>query len=75
MISRISHRLMVINLTRKFSVSSAIMASDSKFRVERDTMGEVKVPSDRLYGAQTQRSRNNFRIGMYKLNLDVISKD
>lgn len=65
MISRISHRLMVINLTRRFSVSSAIMASDSKFRVERDTMGEVKVPSDRLYGAQTQRSRNNFKIGVY----------
>jgi len=35
----------------------------SGFRVESDTMGEVKVPSDRLWGAQTQRSLQNFDIG------------
>lgn len=34
-----------------------------KFRTERDTMGEVQVPHDKYWGAQTQRSRNNFRIG------------
>ncbi len=33
------------------------------FRIEKDTMGEVKVPSNVLWGAQTQRSRNNFKIG------------
>lgn len=33
------------------------------FRIEKDTMGEVKVPAERLYGAQTQRSKNNFKIG------------
>ncbi|WP_127585474.1 class II fumarate hydratase [Paenibacillus koleovorans] len=33
------------------------------YRVEKDTMGEVRVPSDKLWGAQTERSRNNFRIG------------
>ncbi|MHA6280997.1 class II fumarate hydratase [Salinimicrobium sp. CAU 1759] len=33
------------------------------YRIEKDTMGEVKVPSDKLWGAQTERSRNNFRIG------------
>ncbi len=33
------------------------------FRTEKDTMGEVKVPSDRYWGAQTERSRNNFKIG------------
>ena len=33
------------------------------FRIEKDTMGEVKVPSDKLWGAQTERSRNNFKIG------------
>ena len=33
------------------------------FRVESDTMGEVKVPADKLWGAQTQRSRENFKIG------------
>lgn len=33
------------------------------FRIEKDTMGEVEVPSDKYWGAQTERSRNNFRIG------------
>jgi len=33
------------------------------YRIEKDTMGEVKVPSDRYWGAQTERSRNNFKIG------------
>src|SRR5687768_11348314 len=33
------------------------------FRTEHDTMGEVKVPADKYWGAQTERSRNNFRIG------------
>lgn len=34
-----------------------------KYRIEHDTIGEVKVPSDKYWGAQTERSRNNFRIG------------
>ena len=34
-----------------------------EYRVEHDSMGEVKVPADRLWGAQTQRSVQNFRIG------------
>ena len=33
------------------------------FRIEHDTMGEVKVPADKYWGAQTERSRNNFKIG------------
>lgn len=33
------------------------------YRVEHDTMGEVKVPADKYWGAQTERSRNNFKIG------------
>ena len=33
------------------------------YRIERDTMGEVRVPADKLWGAQTERSRNNFKIG------------
>lgn len=33
------------------------------FRIEKDTMGEVKVPSSAYWGAQTERSRNNFKIG------------
>jgi len=34
-----------------------------KYRIEKDTMGQVKVPSDKYWGAQTERSRNNFKIG------------
>jgi len=34
-----------------------------KYRIEKDTMGEVKVPEDKLWGAQTQRSLENFPIG------------
>jgi fumarate hydratase, class II len=33
------------------------------YRIEKDTMGEVQVPSDKYWGAQTERSRNNFKIG------------
>ena len=34
-----------------------------KFRIEKDTLGEVQVPIDKLWGAQTERSKNNFKIG------------
>src|SRR5665647_1278806 len=34
-----------------------------EFRIEHDTMGDVKVPANKYWGAQTERSRNNFRIG------------
>ena len=34
-----------------------------EFRIEKDTMGDVKVPANRYWGAQTERSRNNFKIG------------
>ncbi len=43
------------------------------FRIEKDTMGEVKVPSDKYWGAQTERSRNNFKIGpAASMPLDII---
>ena len=34
-----------------------------QYRIEKDTMGEVQVPANKLWGAQTERSRNNFKIG------------
>ena len=34
-----------------------------KYRIEKDTLGEVQVPADNYWGAQTERSRNNFKIG------------
>lgn len=37
--------------------------NDMGYRIEKDTIGEVKVPADKYWGAQTERSRNNFKIG------------
>ena len=34
-----------------------------QYRTEHDSMGEVQVPADALWGAQTERSKNNFKIG------------
>lgn len=44
------------------------------YRIERDTMGEIKVPSERLYGAQTQRSKQNFEIGITDWNSEQMPK-
>lgn len=43
-----------------------------KFRVEKDSLGEVKVPADKYWGAQTERSRQNFRIGGHKMPIELI---
>ena len=43
-----------------------------EYRLEHDTMGEVRVPADRYWGAQTQRSFENFRIGTEKIPTEVI---
>lgn len=40
-----------------------------EYRIERDSMGEIKVPADKLWGAQTQRSFENFKIGTEKFRL------
>ncbi len=43
-----------------------------KYRIEKDSMGEVKVPLDKLWGAQTQRSFENFRIGTEKMPEELV---
>ncbi len=43
-----------------------------EYRIEHDSMGEVKVPADRLWGAQTQRSLENFQIGV---NVETMPKE
>ncbi|SDB40384.1 fumarase, class II [Flavobacteriaceae bacterium MAR_2010_188] len=44
-----------------------------EYRIEKDTMGEVQVPASKLWGAQTERSRNNFKIGPNaSMPLDII---
>lgn len=42
------------------------------FRIEKDTLGEVKVPVNKYWGAQTQRSKENFKIGTEKMPIEVI---
>ncbi len=44
-----------------------------EYRIEHDTMGEVKVPADRYWGAQTQRSFENFKIGTQRIPDEVIT--
>jgi fumarate hydratase class II len=43
-----------------------------QFRVESDTMGEIKVPADKLWGAQTQRSLENFKIGEDRMPIELV---
>ena len=43
-----------------------------RYRIEHDTMGEVKVPADRYWGAQTERSFENFKIGTHRMPPEVI---
>ena len=43
-----------------------------EYRIERDTLGEVKVPMDKYWGAQTQRSLNNFKIGDNRMPDEII---
>ena len=43
-----------------------------EYRIERDSMGEMKVPADRYWGAQTQRSLQNFPIGTEKMPREIV---
>jgi fumarate hydratase class II len=42
------------------------------YRIEKDTMGEVRVPTDVFWGAQTERSHQNFKIGTEKMPVEII---
>src|SRR5699024_10126686 len=42
------------------------------YRTEKDTLGEIKVPADKFWGAQTQRSKQNFPIGNEKMPKEII---
>ncbi len=43
-----------------------------KIRIEKDTMGQVEVPADKYWGAQTQRSKDNFKIGKGTMPIEII---
>ncbi len=42
------------------------------YRIERDSMGEMRVPADRYWGAQTQRSFQNFKIGGERMPMEIV---
>ncbi len=44
-----------------------------EFRTERDSIGEIQVQADKLWGAQTQRSKENFAIGSEKMPMELIT--
>ena len=46
--------------------------SRMEYRIERDSMGEMKVPADKYWGAQTQRSYENFRIGGERMPEEIV---
>ncbi|MGB0851482.1 MAG: lyase family protein, partial [Bacteroidia bacterium] len=43
-----------------------------EYRIERDSIGEVKVPAEKYWAAQTQRSLENFKIGNQKMPIEII---
>ena len=43
-----------------------------KTRIEKDTMGSVEVPADKYWGAQTQKSKDNFKIGGQLILAEII---
>ena len=48
------------------------MENTQNYRIEHDSMGEIRVPAEKFWGAQTQRSYQNFKIGTEKMPLPVI---
>ena len=42
------------------------------FRIEKDTLGEIEVPEEKYWGAQTQRSIHNFEIGNHRMPIEII---
>src|SRR5688500_9660774 len=50
----------------------SILEKKPDYRVEMDTMGEMKVPAGKYWGAQTQRSVENFKIGGHRMPTEVI---
>ncbi|HEY8261022.1 MAG TPA: lyase family protein, partial [Methylosinus sp.] len=48
------------------------MTDTSAFRIERDSFGDIEVPSSAYWGAQTERSRRNFPIGVGRMPIEVV---
>jgi len=46
--------------------------AEAKIRIEKDTLGDIQVPADKYWGAQTQRSLENFKIGGHRMPIELI---
>jgi fumarate hydratase, class II len=57
---------------RRRAITRAMANEEHELRVERDSLGEVRVPADRYWGAQTERSRQNFPIGHELMPREVV---
>jgi fumarate hydratase class II len=53
-------------------IKTFIKPREMKTRIEKDTMGTIEVPADRYWGAQTQRSKENFKIGDGTMPIEII---
>ena len=49
------------------NINNHANANKQEYRIEHDSMGELKVPADALYGAQTQRAKDNFNISQLRM--------
>ena len=59
----------------QFSIASYRKRKENtmdQFRIEKDSMGEVKVPNEKYWGAQTERSYENFKIGIEKMPVQIV---
>jgi fumarate hydratase class II len=61
-----------LNPVNLFSKGKDMEKRFMEYRIEKDTMGEVQVPTERKWGAQTQRSLGNFKIGEEKMPIEII---
>ena len=49
-----------------------INSNNMEYRIEKDTLGEMRVEADKLWGAQTQRAMENFQIGKKHIPIEII---
>jgi aspartate ammonia-lyase len=59
-------------MTSKPSVERTMFISDESFRIERDPLGEKRIPADALYGVQTLRAKENFQISKLRIHPELI---
>ena len=50
-----------------YDMNKELILSDKEYRIEKDSMGELKVPADSHWGSQTQRAIENFQISQIKM--------